>query len=59
LIPAHPKASAISEKPGPEVAVAVLVPVKAPPIAIVIAEISSSVCITNTDPFCPSICSII
>ena len=50
LIPAQPIASVINENPGPDVQVADLVPVSAPPIIIPIAEISSSVCITAIEP---------
>ena len=48
-MPAHPMPSAISENPGPEVEVEALTPVRAPPTAMVIAAISSSVCTTATE----------
>src|SRR2546428_14038453 len=38
------------QKPGPDVHVADRAPVRAAPIAIVTAAISSSVCITRTEP---------
>ncbi len=51
VIPASPKASTISEKPPPEVAVSDLTPAKEAPIAILIAEISSSACSTTISNF--------
>ena len=50
MIPAQPIPSIIRQNPGPEVHVAARAPVRAAPIAIVTAEISSSVCITRTEP---------
>ena len=50
FIPAHPRASAIKENPGPDVHVAERVPVSAAPIVIPIAEISSSVCTIIVEP---------
>ncbi len=43
--------SAISENPGPDVAVALLVPVRAAPFAMFIAESSSSHCTTTSPAF--------
>ena len=52
-MPAQPNASTMRERPGPEVAVALRAPVRAAPVAMVIAESSSSVCTTTTDPVSP------
>ena len=51
FIPAHPKPSTIKENPGPDVEVAALAPVNAAPVAMVMAAISSSVCVTRIEPF--------
>ena len=50
FIPAQLNDSAINENPGPEVHVDERVPVRDEPIAIPIADISSSVCTTSVEP---------
>jgi len=49
LIEAQPIPSIIRENPGPDVAVADRAPVRAAPVAIVTAAISSSVCTTSME----------